>query len=205
MKAEQLNREELLDRISTLYDNIESRVEEIEESGYILRRDARSKFRELQTTLPEDLNSLDDKELRTIYRKLMSINELKSSTLEGAEKSHYLYGDIEQMIDGLSPQMQKRVWDLYDRLYEENPNIASSFYKYDILREISTEVYKSRSKKKTLQELEQHLMRVVNLLGGESGLNVKTASNMIKFGITSEDLRTEFEEKYSHRSPIDMY
>ena len=79
MKAEQLNREELLDRISTLYDNIESRVEEIEESGYILRRDARSKFRELQTTLPEDLNSLDDKELRTIYRKLMSINELKSS------------------------------------------------------------------------------------------------------------------------------
>lgn len=172
MKAENLSRDELIKRIENGLNSIGSRVADIKEAGYRLGKDAVYRFEKLVENIPEDLNSMSDKELRNTYRDLLYINDLKTSTLEGAEQASVMYKDIEDMLGKLSEPMRKRIWDLYNNLYSENKNIGSALYKYDVLREIVTEVYKSRSKKSTLEELEESMRNVIDLISGGRDVNI---------------------------------
>lgn len=163
MKANQLKGEYLLKEVEDLYEELNDRIYEIEKAGYSLKKDASHKFRELQKKVPDNFSELSDKELRSIYRELKYIDDLKTSRLQGAEEAQIMYKDIEHIVNNLGPQIQKRFWKLYDNLYERN-QAAALAYKYDILNALATSVEKSRSKKADMQRIEDEIMNMFDIL-----------------------------------------
>ena len=169
MLANQSKGEQLLKETEELYSKLEKQIQDIEESGKYLHKDARSHFRDLQQKYPEDITTLNEKDLRSLNRELRQIDELKSSTLAGAEQAYEMYGDIEEMIESFGPRIKEKFWEAYDRIYG-NKEIAANLYKYDVLREMATEVYKSRSKKKTLEEIEESIVKALEFVSGDISL-----------------------------------
>lgn len=163
MKANQLKGEYLLKEVEDLYEELNDRIYEIEKAGYSLKKDASHRFRELQKKVPNNFSELNDKELRSIYRELKYIDDLKTSTLRGAEEAQTMYKDIEDIVDKLGPRVKQRFWKLYDNLYERN-QLAALAYKYDILNALSTSTEKSRSKMKDMSRVEEEIMNMFDIL-----------------------------------------
>lgn len=201
MLSNQKKGQELLEETQELYNKLKTATEEIEKSGFRLQKDATRRFKELDAKLPEDLSTLNDSQLTSVYRQLKHISELKTSTLEGAEEGYTLFKDIEDIVENLGPKVQQKFWEAYRRLYEENADAAIR-YKYDILNDITTAVENSRSKMKAIDDVERNIIHILNLVSG--GRTYDEAKRMLEKGFYMGEDSEKLSDIFKHYS-LDMY
>lgn len=114
-------------RISSRIKNIESTKRDLIEQSY----SAANTFNELVEKYGAPKKSMDDKTLRTYYRDLKYIDNLKTSTVKGATETHEMLKDFYGMYGALSDETQDKFWSVYKQLYERTGGLIER-YKYEV-------------------------------------------------------------------------
>ena len=128
MKAVEIERDDLIKESQRLYRNISRRLKRIQEIEKAPEY-ALINFRKLQEKYPRDIRKLDDKELKSFYRQVKYIDELKSSRIENINKMKETWTPIEEALKIFSKEAKDKFWEIYGKIYENAPNER---YKYDV-------------------------------------------------------------------------
>lgn len=83
----------------------------------------------------KSVRAMDYTELLKVYRKMLNIRGLKSSTLEGATNARNSLINAIPKLSELNEKQADKMWSAYERLVEQNA--ALSQYKYDIYNAIA--------------------------------------------------------------------
>lgn len=135
MESTDLTKEELLKEVRRLRKNIGGRIKKIDALNIDLNRSASKDFKKFLQTYKNIGKDTTEKELRSAYRDLKYIDQLKTSTVKGAKKAYEDFKDVEGLVNILSPGKQKEFWDVYQKLYEVSGGMAERF-KYDVFSEV---------------------------------------------------------------------
>ena len=131
MKAQYLNREELLKENRRLIRNLSKRAKNIEGLGFeTTPHYAINQFKELKQNLPQNISELSTKELQTLNRDLNYINSLKTATVKGAKRTQEVFTPVAKWLNVISPEKKKEFFSVYDKLYSTY-HLYSRF-KYEI-------------------------------------------------------------------------
>lgn len=135
MKASNLNANELAKDIRRIEKNLKQRVAHIEAHEDLPQFGAES-FRKFEDRLHrkldgKPLSSLTEEELRTLHRDIRYINDLKSTSIRGAEIARDKYIPIKERLEALSPELRDRFREAYNKLVDENKLLEQ--FKYDIM------------------------------------------------------------------------
>ena len=135
MKASNLNANELAKDIRRIEKNLKQRVAHIEAHEDLPQFGAES-FRKFEDRLHRKLDgrplsSLTEEELRTLHRDIRYINDLKSTSIRGAEIARDKYIPVKEKLDVLSPEIKSKFWEIYGKLVDENRLLEQ--FKYDIM------------------------------------------------------------------------
>lgn len=135
MKASNLNANELAKDIRRIEKNLKQRVAHIEAREDLPQFGAES-FRKFEEKLHRKLDgnllsSLTEAELRTLHRDIRYINDLKSTSIKGAEMARDKYIPVKDKLDALSPEIRNKFWEIYGKLVDENRLLEQ--FKYDIM------------------------------------------------------------------------
>lgn len=128
---------EYIKKIIQLERKLEDRVTHIEAREYLPQFGAES-FRKFQNRLEnklrgKDLSSLTEEELRTVYRDIAYIGNLKSTTVAGAYKAQRMYLPIQEKLQALSPDVRRRFWAIYSKIIETNALMEQ--FKYELMEQ----------------------------------------------------------------------
>ena len=153
MRIDQLSKQELVKENRRLIKNISRRLKRVEALGDLVPQTAINKFRDIRSQLPQRLNSLNDSELTSLYRKLVDVDSLKSSRVKTAliAKSNIenladklqIPGGVDSLRDlfnQLSPNISKILWETYGRLYDYTSGIVDK-YKYEVFGSLIDTIY----------------------------------------------------------------
>lgn len=135
MKASNLNANELAKDIRRIEKNLKQRVAHIEAHEDLPQFGAES-FRKFEDRLHrkldgKPLSSLTEEELRSLHRDIRYINDLKSTSIRGAEIARDKYLPIKERLEALSPELRDRFREAYNKLVGENKLLEQ--FKYDIM------------------------------------------------------------------------
>lgn len=131
MKAENLSRNELRKETRRVLKNISRRIARIDALENAPRY-AVNRFREIEKNVPSRLTQLSENDLRNLYRDLIYVNRLKSSTVKGAKEVEKTFEPIARKIEELPEEQRKKVFKVYEMFYGSVGGIASH-YKYEVL------------------------------------------------------------------------
>lgn len=132
MKAHNTNKQDLLRDIREIDKNLSRRMGRIR-SKENLPQYAVNSYDKLKSRINfKKLNSLNAEELTKVYRNISYINNLKSSTVEGAKIAAKTYEPLKERLATLSPSSRKKIQTLYNKYVEETAGL-SDFFKYEIL------------------------------------------------------------------------
>jgi hypothetical protein len=140
-RSSRLTDEELRREIYSLRRTLKEDIRAVREASKLdptIPRDAINQYKKISKLMKEkSVRSMDTRDLKSTYRQLGYIRGLKSSTLEGAEKTAETFYPIKQFLDVLSPTLRDEFWDYYGKAYKENPFLEK--FKYEIM-EISKDI-----------------------------------------------------------------
>ncbi len=128
-----LGQENLLEKTEKLVRDLSERVEKIEGLGNSAPQYATQAFRNLD--IPENLEDLSEEKLQTLYRDLKYIDNLKTSTLQGAINAQQTWEPIKDKLDILSPKTQNKFWDIYNKITDRFGGTYIN-YKYTIMETV---------------------------------------------------------------------
>ena len=154
MKAQNLDRDELLKENRKLIRQLRARFKNIEKAGVDISAPvyAPYKFKDLMANTPKDLRTMGNTDLTKLNRDLRYIKDLKTASLKGARKAASDFNPIQKNLDLLSKDTRDKYYDVYKHLYENSSLIEK--FKYSALQEIFDEALIATSP----EDLEQKIM-----------------------------------------------
>lgn len=131
MLANQLTEQEMRKEIRRLKKNLSKRLERIK--GLHLEapisQTAVNRFEKLD--IPKNLNTLNQEDLLRLYRDLVYIDSLKSSTVKGAKNAQRFHENVMTPLSGVSKETQDKILGIINKVYEslgEN----TDYFKYEL-------------------------------------------------------------------------
>ena len=110
----------------------------------------------------QKLSSLDEEQIRTIYRDIKYLKEnVKSTNLRGAERAAEKWLPIKQLIEQLSPEKQRQVRELYSK-YISHFALLERF-RYEMMETSVSYIYDVVDTEQAIYELDLVLHK---LMGG---------------------------------------
>lgn len=180
MESERLTRAEREQEIRRLYRNISKRLKSVERQGFAPREALENFNRATEKIDPHSvahsLRALDDYEVTNLYRDLRYINSLKSSYVIGNKEYTEYWQPIKEKIDVLSTEQQKKLWKMYDKIYNISPIYER--FKYNIISGSLVEMYWGNTDP---EEFGHTIERLYNELMHENGEAMTDAEFTIKF------------------------
>lgn len=140
MKAHSQDAKSLRKDIYKLRKSLRENIREVGEASKassLIPTDAVQQMRKLEKQMREKaVSKLNTSELTTLYRKLKYVDNLKSSTLEGAKTTAERWTPIKRNLDSLSQEQRDKWWGIYENLYKYYSGFQN--YKYDIFNVIDS-------------------------------------------------------------------
>lgn len=188
-RSSRLTDKELRREIYSLRRTLKEDIKAVREASKLdptIPRDAVKQYREIDKYMKANpVSKMGLKELKSTYRQLGYIRELKSSTLEGAEKTADTFYPIKEFLDTLSPKLRDTFWDYYGKAYKENPFLEN--FKYEIMETakdimISGEELTSDNFAITLEKMFNLTQRQVgDVQGAEQAVNIRFSKKLQSF------------------------
>lgn len=133
-------------------------MKEIGKSKQPLLRDAYNRFQEFKKDFHyKDFNKYSDKMVKEIHRDLNYIDNLKSSTLEGATKGAETFGRTKETLSSLSQEKQKEFWDTFNKAYKDLAPAIIERFKYDVFDVITNEMLMGETQDDIFEKLQEAL------------------------------------------------
>lgn len=167
MLASQLTPAEMRKESKRLIKNISARISRIEGLGSSAPQYAVNRFRQLEQNLPAKLTDLSDSQLRTLYRDLRYIENLKSSSVKGAKEVAVKFEPIKEKLDALSPTTKKKFWEIYGKLYERTSGTMENF-KYELFAANIDYIYGGQEVDKAVMDIIEEYDKTLEYLGGNA-------------------------------------
>lgn len=164
MIASRLTVKEMRKESRRIIKNLSRRIERIERLGASAPQYAVEHYRKLEKRLPARLTQLSEKELTSLYRDLRYINALKSSTVKGALQTQKTFEPIKQKLEVLSPDSQRKFWEIYGKLYEITGNTMEGF-KYELFETNIDYIYGGQDVDTAVQEIINEYDRTLKEMG----------------------------------------
>lgn len=146
MKAVELNDKELRREIYALRRALRIDIKEVKKASKVVTEIPTYAATHLAKAEKEmkakSVCKREGAELSSIYRELKYIRGLKSSTLEGAIETAEKFEPIAKELKTLSEEKRKEFWDIYKKMYEDNPLYEK--FKYEIFQ-INDEIFQGSS------------------------------------------------------------
>lgn len=146
MKATELNDKELRREIYALRRALRTDIKEVKDISTVsstIPTYATSHMTKAEEEMRlKSIRKREGAELLSIYRELKYIRGLKTSTLEGALEVAEKFEPLAKELRTLSEVKRKEFWDIYKKMYEENPLYEK--FKYDIFQ-INDEIFQGNS------------------------------------------------------------
>ena len=131
----------------------------------------------------KSLSSLDEEQIRTIYRDITYLKEnVKSTNLRGAEKAAKSWLPIQEQIKALSKEKQRQVYELYDKFVSQFRLIDK--FKYELMEQTVSYIYDVVDMDKAVLELREILDKI-----SEGGTNISDEEFGIRFTQELKNLR----------------
>lgn len=165
MLASQLTPKEMRQESRKLIKNLSQRIKRIEGLGSSAPQYAVNKFRELEKSIPKRLTQLSKEELTTLNRDLRYINSLKTSTVKGALHTQEKFEPVKAKLDALSPDTQKKFWEIYGKLYERTSGTMENF-KYELFETNIDYIYGGQEVDKAVTDIINEYDKTLKELGG---------------------------------------
>lgn len=135
MVSTDLTKEELLNEVRRLKKNVGGRIKKIDALGFSLEKSASTDYKKFLEEYKNLGKNTSEKELRSAYRDLKYIDQLKTSTVKGAREAFENFADLSGMLTALSRTEQDKFWEIYKRFYETSGGMAERF-KYEVFEAI---------------------------------------------------------------------
>lgn len=133
-------------------------MKEIGKSKTPLLRDAYNRFQEFKKDFRyNDFSKYDDKMVREIHRDLNYIDNLKTSTLKGAEKATQTFGKTKEILTSLSEGKQKEFWDTFNKAYKDLAPAVIERFKYDVFDVITNSMLLGENQDDIFEKLQEAL------------------------------------------------
>lgn len=164
MLAPQMTDKELRKAINEEKYNLGRRIKNIEKyANQGLPQYAAQRYRELEQEIPKSLRKVDGSELRSIYRKLRYISNLKSSTVKGAREVQKNFEPLNDELKQLSEKTQSNIWKVLESFLESAPSAEK--FKYEVLGEIIDMAYVGMDKEESKESLINAFMNATEAIG----------------------------------------
>lgn len=167
MKSTRLSPSEMRKESRRLLTNIRKRIDRIEGLGSSAPQYAVNRFREIEKDVPKKLSDLSDEKLRTLYRDLRYINNLKSASVKGAKEVQQKFEPIKNNLTALSPETRKKFWEIYGKVYEITSGTMENF-KYEIFETNIDYIYSGQDIDKAVSEIINEYNKSLKELGGNA-------------------------------------
>ena len=189
MKANDLNREELLKENKRLMKNLSVRVKKIEGLGLeTIPQYASNKFRELQETLPKSIDEFDDEKLLTLNRDLRYINDLETAWVKGAKRADETFTQIGKSLNSLSKEKRDEFFSVYGKLYKTYEYFRR--YKYEIFETTNVAQQSGEDLEKLVDEILKEFDE--NIYEKYKGSKDEERNINISFTSLLQDLREKY-------------
>lgn len=137
MIAYKKTKSDTLKDIRRLERNVRSRVENIEARKDLPQFGAES-FRKFEMRVQNylekagvtSISKLPEEQIEKISRDIRYLNQLKSTSVKGAELAKEFYVPTKERLDALSPEQEGRTYNIYDRVLSRFMGMEN--YKYEI-------------------------------------------------------------------------
>ena len=173
------SRDELLKESRLLYQKLNRQIKAIDKSQKPLLRDATNRFKEFKKDFKyNDLSKYSDTMLKNAYRDLKYIDDLKSSTLEGAEEATRTFGTTKQFLDTLSQTKQKEFWDIYEKAYKNLMPSLVDKYKYEMFGILTNEMMLGQDTEEIFSKIQEAFDTAYEIGGSEEEKGELFAENL---------------------------
>lgn len=156
MSSRDMTDSELKKEIRKLNNSLSKRISDIRGMGDTVPQYAIKKYEELN--IPENLRWIDRKELNSLYRQLKYIDNLKTSTLEGAVKAQNQWETHKSILNYMSEDYRNKFWEMYEKITEHMGGTYLAF-KYNIMDIVEDYLFGSTSlnvdMEKAIDEIEK--------------------------------------------------
>lgn len=182
MKASSDDIKELKRQLKITIEDLRKRLQQIEERQDGASQFAVNKFKELEKMLPKDVLKMRDiSKIKTLYRDVKYISNLKTSTIKGAENAQNILDPaIERVRQYGGKEAETMMWAAYEKLAGET-NLFERF-KYEIIDLISETQVAGKNTIDVLNDIYSMFNKTVRKLEVEERY-------------TDENLQTEFSSK----------
>lgn len=190
MKSSPDDVRELKRQLKTLLEDLQTNIAEIGKHTDSASQYAVNKYKEIEKILPKNVLKMRDlKKIKSLYRDVKYISQLKTANLQGAEESYNLFEPVKQRLNLFSKdQVKSEFWDKFDQLYSETPMFEQ--YKYEVFDIISESMVKGVPTDKILNDILKTFRKTYEELN-EKGRYTDEEMEL-KFSSKLDKLRTKY-------------
>lgn len=133
-------------------------MRDIGKSKEPLLRDAYNRFQKFKKDFRyQDFSKYTDTMVKEIHRDLNYIDNLKTSTLEGAIRASQTFGRTRDILSSFSQEKQQEFWKIFNEAYGKLAPELIERVKYEVFNVVTTEMLLGQDMSTIVEELRELL------------------------------------------------